>query len=98
MAPTAVVLGRLNPVNLALGVDAWSSSLYMGVICTVIPMVLYLRGLRSISASKSGTLLLLEVLSGLILAVSILRQVPTVYELVASTAIVSALAMGVAAK
>lgn len=98
LAPAALVLGRLSPLNLALGLDGWSSSLYVGVICTVIPMVLYLRGLRSISASESGTLLLLEVLSGLILAASLLRQVPTLYELVASAAIVAALAMGVAIK
>jgi drug/metabolite transporter (DMT)-like permease len=95
LAPVALVFGRLNPLNLALGIDAWASSLYMGVTCTVIPMVLYLRGLSSISATKSGTLLLLQVLSGLILAVSLLREVPTAYELIASAAIVAALVMGV---
>ena len=94
LAPAALVLGRLNPLNFALGFNGWSASLYMGVVCTVIPMVLYLRGLRWISSSESGTLLLLEVLSGLVLAVSLLGQVPNVFELVASTAIVAALAIG----
>lgn len=98
LTPAALLLGRLNPLNLALGLDGWAASLYMGVVCTVIPMVLYLRGLRWISSSESGMLLLLEVLSGLALAVSLLGQVPTVIELVAGTAIVAALATGVVFK
>ena len=98
LAPAALFLGKLNPFTLALGLPVWYSSLYMGIICTVIPMVLYLRGLRSISSSESGTLLLLEVLSGLVLAVSMLGQFPNGYELAAGIAIVSALAMGVAFK
>jgi drug/metabolite transporter (DMT)-like permease len=95
LAPAAVILGRLNPMDLALGLDVWYSSLYMAIVCTVIPMVLYLRGLRSISSSESGTLLLLEVLSGLILAAALLDQIPTGYELVAGTAIVAALGLRV---
>jgi drug/metabolite transporter (DMT)-like permease len=95
LAAAALLFGNLNPLNLVLGLPGWYSSLYMGVVCTVIPMALYLRGLRSISSSESGTLLLLEVLSGLILAVFMLDEVPTQYELAASTAIVWALAMGV---
>jgi drug/metabolite transporter (DMT)-like permease len=95
LTPAALMLGRLNPLNITLGMAGWSSALYMGVVCTVIPMVLYLRGLRSISSSESGTLLLLEVLSGLILAVFVLGQVPTQYEIAAGAAIISALAMGI---
>jgi drug/metabolite transporter (DMT)-like permease len=98
LTPAALMLGRLNPFNLTLGMPGWFSALYMGVVCTVIPMVLYLRGLRSISSSESGTLLLLEVLSGLILAVFLLRQIPTQYEMAAGAAIVSALAMGIVFK
>ena len=94
LAPAAVVFGRLNPLNLTLGLNGWSALLYMGLVCTVIPMVLYFRGLRWISSSESGTLQLLEVLSGLVLAVSLLRQVPNVFELIAATAIVVALAIG----
>jgi drug/metabolite transporter (DMT)-like permease len=95
LAPAALTLGRLNPFNFTLGEAGWSSAFYMGVVCTLIPMVFYLRGLRSISSSESGTLLLLEVLSGLILAILVLREVPTKYEIAASAAIVSALAMGI---
>ena len=95
LAPAAFILGNLNPLNLVLGLAGWYTSLYMGVVCTVIPMVLYLRGLGKISSSESGTLLLLEVLTGLVLAVFILGEAPTQYEMAAGTAIVSALAMGV---
>ncbi len=96
LTPAALILGRLNPLDLNLGTEALYSALYMGVVCTVIPMVLYLRGLRSISSSESGTLLLLEVLSGLILAVFAFGQVLTQYEMAAGAAIVTALTMGIA--
>jgi len=98
LAPAALILGRLNPFTLAVGLDGWYSSLYMAVACTVIPMVLYLQGLGSMSSTRSGTLLLLEVLSGLILTISLLGQIPTWPQLIAGTTIVAALAMGVASK
>ena len=98
LAPAALLLGKLNPLTLHIGLEAWYSSLYMGIICTVIPMVLYLRGLRSISSSESGTLLLLEMLSGLILSASLLGQILTERELIAGIAITVALGMGVGFK
>ena len=96
VAPAALILGGLSTTILTLTANCLYASIYMGVVCTVVPMVLYLRGLRSISTSESGTLLLLEVLSGLILAASLLGQIPTGYELLASGTIVTALALGVA--
>lgn len=94
LAPAALILGRLNPLRVALELDGWYSSLYMAVVCTLIPMVLYLRGLGSISATRSGMLLLLEVLLGLTLTVALLGQRPTWQELIAGSVILSALAMG----
>jgi len=96
VAPAALTLGKVNMIFLHLNPACLCASVYMGVVCTVIPMVLYLRGLRSISTSESGTLLLLEVLSGLILAVSFLGQIPTGYQMLAGSAIVAALTLGVA--
>ena len=98
LAPAALLLGKPNPLSLSIVLNGWYSSIYMGIACTVIPMALYLRGLRSISSSESGTLLLLEALSGLTLAVSLLGQVPTGNELVASATIVAALTIGVVFK
>lgn len=98
LTPAAFILGKLNPFSLNIALAGWYSALYMGVVCTVIPMVLYLRGLGSISSSESWTLLLFEVLSGLILAVVMLGQVLTLYELAAGAAIVSALMMGIVFK
>jgi len=95
LTPAALILGGLSSLNLNLGQAALYSSLYMGIGCTVVPMVLYLRGLRSISSSESGTLLLLEVLSGLVLTVLILGEVPTLYELSAGVMISAALALSV---
>jgi drug/metabolite transporter (DMT)-like permease len=95
LSPAALILGGLTSFGVNLGRAALCSSLYMGVACTVVPMVLYLRGLRSISSSESGTLLLIEVLSGMMLTVLILREVPTMYELAAGSAISFALAVGV---
>jgi DME family drug/metabolite transporter len=98
LAPAAFLFGKLNPLSTGISLEVWYSSLYMGIVCTVIPMVLYLRGLRSISSSESGTLLLVEMLSGLILSASLLGQILTERELVASLAIAAAFGMGVGFK
>lgn len=43
---------------------------------------LYFKGLRSISASQSGTLLFVELLTGLVLAVGAMRESLTLPEIV----------------
>jgi probable blue pigment (indigoidine) exporter len=70
VAPVSVVLGGFNPLTFRLDSTGWLAVLYMSVACSVVTSALYFKGLRSISASQSGTLLFLELLTGLALAVA----------------------------
>lgn len=95
LAPAAILLGKLNPLDLEMGWTGWLYVVYLGVPCTVIAVALYLKGMGSISASTSGMILLVEILTGLLLATLLFRQVPTEYELGASVAVLSALGMSI---
>ena len=74
LAPVALLLGGLNPTQMEMGAEGWFSIAYLGVACTVLPTSLYLKGLKSTRASQSATLLLLELLTGIVLAALMLRE------------------------
>ena len=74
LAPVALLLGGLKPTQLRMGEAGWASIAYLGIACTVLPTSLYLKGLKSTRASQSATLLLLELLTGLVLAALMLRE------------------------
>jgi drug/metabolite transporter (DMT)-like permease len=74
LAPVALWLGGLNLPRLQMGAEGWVSIAYLGVACTVLPTTMYLKGLKSTRASQSATLLLLELLTGLLLAALMLGE------------------------
>jgi len=87
LAPAAIFLGRLNHANLNFGLIGWCSVLYMGIPGSVLAVALYLKGLGSVTASQSGTLLLVQLLTGLFLAVLILSEFPTSFEIAGAISI-----------
>ena len=66
--PLVVITGATHPADLLLPPSAWAAVLYLAFPCTVVALALYLVGLRSVSASRSSMLLLLEPVTGLLLA------------------------------
>lgn len=93
LVPVAVFPGGLIHANLNFGFIGWSSVLYLGVPCTAIAVALYLKGLGSITASESGTLLLFELLTGLSLAILLLNEVPTFFEIAGAISVLIAVAL-----
>ena len=61
--------------------------MYMGVPGSVLAIALYLKGLGSVTASQSGTLELVQLLTGLFLAVLILSEFPTSFEIAGAISI-----------
>jgi drug/metabolite transporter (DMT)-like permease len=72
MAPLAAAEGGLFAFNALLASAEWESVLWLGVPCTVIALAMYTRGLASIRAAQSATLLLLEIIIGVALSVLLL--------------------------
>jgi drug/metabolite transporter (DMT)-like permease len=75
LAPLAAIAG--GPLSLGtLVVPAeWESVVWLGVPCTVVALAMYTRGLSSIRATQSATLLLMEIMVGVALSVSLLGDV-----------------------
>ena len=74
MAPLAIIAGGPVSLDEILNPADWESVLWLGLPCTVVALAMYTRGLASIRASQSATLLLLEILVGIALSVSLLGE------------------------
>jgi len=73
-APFAVI-GAGTSLNPLLAPADWESIVWLGVPCTVVATAMYTRGLASIRAAQSATLLLMEIIVGVALSVSLLGDV-----------------------
>ena len=93
LTPLAMLLGGFNPLVLRLGAEGWLSVLYIGIVCSVVAIALYLQGLRSISASQSATLLFVELLTGLLLAATLLGESLSLSEVTGILAILAAMGL-----
>ena len=72
MAPLAALEGGPFALNTVFAATAWESVVWLGVPCTIVAVAMYTRGLASIRATQSATLLLLEIIVGIALSVSLL--------------------------
>lgn len=90
IAPVSVVLGGFNPLTFRLDSTGWLAVIYMSVVCSVVTSALYFKGLRTISASQSGTLLFVELLTGLALAVAAMGESLTLPEIVGAASVLFA--------
>lgn len=91
LAPVAVLLGRFNPADLHVPLVGWASIVWLGVPCMSIALALWMKGLWSISASQSGTLIFIQLVMGLALAVLLLGEPLTLPIEVGAASIVSAI-------
>jgi drug/metabolite transporter (DMT)-like permease len=68
LAPVGL-LGGLNVSTLVhLNAVGWEAILWTAIPCTLVSIVLYLKGLSAITVSESAILLLIQVITGVILA------------------------------
>lgn len=68
LAPAALAFGGND--LLRVGAITWGTVVYLGIPCSVVPLALYLRGLSSITASLSATVLFLQLLVGFVLSIA----------------------------
>jgi drug/metabolite transporter (DMT)-like permease len=70
-APMAIISGGLSLGSL-VAPASWESVVWLGIPCTVVAVAMYTRGLSSIRATQSATLLLMEIIVGVALSISFL--------------------------
>ena len=75
LAPLAVWSGGASLVGSLSAPAEWESVVWLGVPCTVVATAMYTRGLASIRAAQSATLLLMETIVGVALSVLLLGDV-----------------------
>lgn len=97
LAPVAFILGGLGTVPMNLPVETWAMVFYLAIPCTLIAIVIYLRGLASVGASEAGFLLLLQILVGLVLSLVLLGDVLDPYRLLGAALIMIGLMIGLLA-
>lgn len=82
--PVSIVAGHLTVSSLIMPIWAYADILWLGATGTVIALAFYLRSLQSISTTASGIFLLLQLIFGLGLAVIILGEKLTPYQIAGS--------------
>jgi drug/metabolite transporter (DMT)-like permease len=88
-----IIYGFYDPISLSylISAEALIAILYTGVICTTLAFSLYYAGLKYVSASVSGIILLLEIVFAVILALIFLGEIPTFYTIIGGILIGSAI-------
>lgn len=90
-APVAMFSGGLLSEYTRPTVIGWESVVWLGIPCTVVALAMYTRGLASIRAAQSATLLLFEIIAGVALSVLILGDVLTLIQVLGASVIALAI-------
>ena len=53
---------------------AWVAIIYLGVVCTSVAILLWAMGLEGVSATSSATIMLLEIVTALVISMSLLEE------------------------
>ena len=72
IAPVAFIFGRVG--SAVLPWESWVAIIYTAVICTAIPYSLFTKAQRSVSATLSGLVLLIEVIVAIVSSALILGE------------------------
>lgn len=91
LAPLAALAGGTSSLNSLLTPADWESVLWLGVPCTVVATAMYTRGLASIRAAQSATLLLMEIIVGVALSASLLGDLLSLTQVVGAVTIAAAI-------
>jgi drug/metabolite transporter (DMT)-like permease len=97
LAPFAIVFGGFGTASIALPTEVWALLIYLSIPCTLVAIILYLRGLAAISASEAAFLFLLQPAVGLTLSFTILGEVFSPYQLLGAVLIIIGLLVGMMA-
>lgn len=90
MIPCAVMipLGMMDP---RIDADGIPPMLYLGLVCTTMAYYFWAYGLRSLSATSSSVILLLEVVAGLLFSIALLQESLSAFAMLGAVFIVAAI-------
>jgi drug/metabolite transporter (DMT)-like permease len=94
LAPVAFFLGGLDLSTLSIPPVGWFSIIWLGLLCTVVAVTMYLEGLGALAASEAGFIQLLQVIIGLFLAGIVLGDFLSPYQILGAVLILGAMVLG----
>jgi len=97
LAPIAIAFGGFGTTPMTMPPSVWLAILYLAIPCTLVAIIIYLRGLASVGASEAGFLLLLQIIVGLILSTAILGDMLEPYQTLGAALIMIGLLIGLIA-
>jgi len=97
LAPIAIAFGGFGTTPMIMPLSVWLAVLYLAIPCTLVAIIIYLRGLASVGASEAGFLLLLQIIVGLILSTAILGDMLEPYQTLGAALIMIGLLIGLIA-
>jgi drug/metabolite transporter (DMT)-like permease len=97
LTPIAITFGGFGTTPIIMPLYAWLAILYLAIPCTLVAIIIYLRGLASVGASEAGFLLLLQIIVGLILSTAILGDMLEPYQILGAALIMIGLLIGLIA-
>lgn len=69
-----VVYLGFSGADLSIQPNAWAAILYLGIACTSVATLLWAMGLEGVSATASATIMLLEIITALVISISLLDE------------------------
>jgi drug/metabolite transporter (DMT)-like permease len=64
----------LGGADFSIEAPAWGAIIYLGVFCTSIAILLWAMGLEGVSATSSATIMLLEIVTALVISMTLLEE------------------------
>lgn len=74
LAPVVAYLALTDNADLTVGLNGWLAAVYLGVFCTSVATLLWAMGLEGVSATASATIMLVEVVTALVIAFTLLDE------------------------
>ncbi len=96
LTSVSLVLGNHRPQD--VGTTGWAAILWLGIPCSVLAIALYLKGLSSITASQSATLLLVQLLEGFTVSALVFGAPYLIPEVAGAVSISTAVVLSTAGK
>ena len=93
--PIVAVMGGFETAVFAMPPLVWGAVIFLGIVCTLVALTSYLKGLSTVPASQAGILVLVQILVGLTLSTLVLGETMSPSQTVGATLTAAALFIGI---
>jgi len=93
--PIVVVMGGFDAAIISMPPVGWGAVMFLGIVCTLVALTCYLKGLSIVPASQAGILFLVQILVGLLLSTMVLGETMSPGQTAGAALTVAALFIGI---